>query len=83
MATGGLSGVLQPPLFLQEPGEPPVPWKNWISLFQTYIVATETKNSVPPRFQQRSQHPGETIDNYVAALRELIKQVIFTLSQTR
>lgn len=28
-----------PPPFLSLPGEPPVPWRSWISAFETYILA--------------------------------------------
>ena len=38
MASGGF-GIFQPPPFLQNPGDPPVVWKQWISLFQTYLTA--------------------------------------------
>ena len=27
------------PAFLQQPGEPPVPWEDWYGDFQTYLVA--------------------------------------------
>ena len=38
-SAGGYASILQPPPFLQEPGEAPLLWKQWFSLFKTYLIA--------------------------------------------
>ncbi|KAJ8034400.1 hypothetical protein HOLleu_21220 [Holothuria leucospilota] len=122
----------QPPPFLQSAGVPTVPWKQWISVFETYLLASggeeysaerkramllhcigvegqrifQTLPKLPDsvkldtyqgavkvledyfipsvnvvaeryRFRQRAQKTGETIDCYVASLRELSKTCDF------
>lgn len=125
--------ISQPPPFLHLPGDPAVPWNQWLSGFRMYLVAldgdgyaaarkralllhclgTEGQrlfNTLPARidppgtatdydntifclerhfqpkvnvvaerykFRQRAQLPGESIANYVAALRELGKTCEF------
>ncbi|XP_062500927.1 uncharacterized protein LOC134178140 [Corticium candelabrum] len=116
------SGIHPPPPFLPHPGEPAVPWKHWLSAFDTYVAAaaikdeadnkprlrallthclglegqrilsteTETESYVQLRdvcatlfgprlnsmverfkFRQRKQHQGESVKQYVFALRQL------------
>lgn len=111
--------------FLITPGEPPIPWRRWIRMFETFMVASGASEFSPDRkkslllyslgregqrlvyasnseekiaatkyeeilellaiqfmpkvnvvaerfkFRKREQFPGESVDNYVAALREL------------
>ncbi|XP_077976286.1 uncharacterized protein LOC144432100 [Styela clava] len=127
-------GFPRPDMFLANPGKTPVAWKQWIALFQNYMVATDhtellaarkkaillhclgaegqrlfytlTEDAVvfdenddvyfkavkmleeyfqPAvsviaeryRFRQRSQLPGESIGENLAALRELITDCNF------
>ena len=119
MATRMLN-LSQPAPFLQSAGEPLIPFKSWIRVFDNYVLAMGEELSdarkrallihclgaegqrifytltvvddkyataltaiqelfVPKvnvvaeryRFRQRSQHTGESTDQYVAALREL------------
>ena len=126
-------GLSQPNTFLPEPGQPIIPWKQWIAAFNNYLLAmgghdfpaarkkaillhclglegqriydTLPERSDPPaaatdydnavfvlelhftphvnvvaeryRFRQRSQQPGESIDTYIAVLRNLSKTCKF------
>ena len=126
-------GLREPSVFLQDPGEPAVPWTQWFSAFENYVLAMggsdcpaprkkalllhclglegqRIYNSLPPRanppegsndykdavfvleshfkprvnvvamrhrFRQRSQQPGESVDMYIAALRDLCNNCKF------
>ena len=123
----------EPRAFLHEPGQPVVPWRQWISAFDNYLEAmggsdfaaarkkaillhclglegqrvydTLPARTAPPegateydnarfvlgahfiprvnvvavrhKFRQRSQQPGESVDTYIAALRDLCRHCKF------
>ena len=39
MATYNSTGIVTPPFFLIDPGQPLVPWEEWIEVFENYLVA--------------------------------------------
>ena len=41
--------LLQPLPFLQEPGEPSIPWRQWVNSFQTFLLAIGGSSFKPDR----------------------------------
>ncbi|KAJ1209174.1 hypothetical protein NDU88_004552 [Pleurodeles waltl] len=44
-------GISAPPPFLATPGDPPIPWKHWKKIFNTYMLAIGSDRYAPPRRQ--------------------------------
>ncbi|KAJ1113166.1 hypothetical protein NDU88_001421 [Pleurodeles waltl] len=47
----GDQGISAPPPFLATPGDPPIPWKQWKKIFNTYMLVIGSDRYAPPRRQ--------------------------------
>ena len=126
-----LHGLVAPPVFLPEPGSPPIEWSHWIRMFDNYAIAVQSAlseerkialllsclgaegsriyyslpfptgkketvyndvksvletqfatftNPIVYRYElfKRSQLESESIEQYVAALREIVKKCAYS-----